>query len=52
MLSIAYKLNEFLVDYHTEVGSAFSMSLLLVITILIYLFDGVFLFFQFKWFGG
>ena len=52
ILSIAYKINQFLVDYHSEAGSTVSISLLLGTTIGLYAFDILFLYYQFMWFGG
>ena len=51
ILSIAYKVNEVLVDYHAESGSKLSMGLLLATTTAIYVCDVVFLYLQFEWFG-
>ena len=52
ILSIAYKMNEVLVGYHTESGTSLSLILLLGITISIYIFDAVFLYLLIKWFSG
>lgn len=52
ILSLAYKINEFLVDLHSESGSAFSLMFLLGFTIGIYVLDGFLLYLLYKWFGG
>ena len=52
ILSIAYKLNRSLVDYHSSTGSGYSMAILLAVTALFYIFDAIFFYHQIKWFGS
>mmetsp|Transcript_13129 Transcript_13129/g.11607 ORF Transcript_13129/g.11607 Transcript_13129/m.11607 type:complete len:300 (+) Transcript_13129:390-1289(+) len=52
ILSLAYKINEYLVDYHNEMGTTVSFSALLGVTLAIYAFDLGLLWYLFKWYGG
>mmetsp|Transcript_15988 Transcript_15988/g.15707 ORF Transcript_15988/g.15707 Transcript_15988/m.15707 type:complete len:196 (+) Transcript_15988:246-833(+) len=52
ILSLAYKFNEFLVEFYNESGSTTSLILLISFTAGIYLFDFVLLWLLYKWFGG
>ena len=52
ILSLAYKINEVLVDNHQENGTTSSFILLLAVTIAIYVFDLGLLWYLYKYFGS
>lgn len=50
MLSLSYVLNKVAVEYWENTNSNLIAIIILVVTIIIYILDGIFLIFQFIWF--